>query len=562
MDYKSDQITDLKTEDGGKVYHDILKISDYTATNKTVQEAIVSLLKFLKECFGARESWVLEQSQGIQLLWNLDHFSIKEEITSESLLLVKDKPYGLVLENNFLVDKYHLIFPFSLENEDYAVGLSSSSIFELDNYHSSFLGAIQTRLKELFYLNSRDKYHSSNVDLLSLLNNIPQSIVFKEDGGSTWMNKPALKLFKPEIEGQNLSNKEFAILLKSLKDKVQNKEEVEMIGNNMLTTMGAFPSSFGEDWIWKFEKKVLKVVRKVVRIDETKGELWVFDNVSELYNANERLNSLFRTLNVAYDEINANLIEFQSKSSSKKSITDLEAEESRIIQQYDDNDILGKVTHDLRTPFAKVYTVVQLLLSDNQENLSEQQVERINLIKQIVADGLLIVKGFLSTDNMVLDDKKFHPEPVELQRFVRENLVPYELLSAKKNIIFITDAPNDELRVNVDKTYLKRIVDNLVSNAIKFSPFESQIVYKISLEGERVIFSIKDNGPGLTNDDKTRLFKKYQQLSAKPIGTDDSTGLGLYIVKTMVDKLGGDIWVESTHGSGANFKVAFPIYNY
>lgn len=59
----------------------------------------------------------------------------------------------------------------------------------------------------------------------------------------------------------------------------------------------------------------------------------------------------------------------------------------------------------MRTPFAKVYTIVQLLLTDNQENLSEQQVERINLIKQVVADGLQIVKGFLDTGNMVLDDK-------------------------------------------------------------------------------------------------------------------------------------------------------------
>ena len=327
-----------------------------------------------------------------------------------------------------------------------------------------------------------------------------------------------------------------------------------MVGNNLIS-LNALPSSFGEDWIWKFEDSVLKVIRKNAYIGGKEGELWVFDNVSELYFANERLNSLFRKLNVAYNEINANLTEFQSKSTNK-SITDLEAEESRIIQQYDDNDILGKVTHDLRTPFAKVYTIVQLLLSDNQENLSDQQVERINLIKQVVADGLQIVKGFLDTGNMVLDEKKFNPELIDIQDFVDNSLMPYELLSAKKNIIFITQVLDKDLKIDVDRTYLRRIIDNLVSNAIKFSPDETQINYTIFKEGDEIIFSVKDQGPGLTDDDKSRLFKKYQQLSAKPIGTDESTGLGLYIVKTMVDKMGGRIWVESEKGKGAEFKVA------
>ncbi|GAB3330403.1 hypothetical protein GCM10027429_07640 [Marivirga atlantica] len=560
MDYKTNQITHLPIE-GEEILLDIMRASSVTRTGGNAFSAIIGLSELLKEVVQGSESWILEMDGKNNLLWNKEDQSIKEEVALDGELdAIKTKLFDVVsLEEPFLVNKFQLIFSVSVDTHYYFVGISKGQMFDEQPLSSSVKELVHQRLLELFYLNHTSANVKATANNYSeVINKLPQAIVFKSEAGNTWFNAESSKLFDVGNE-RLIPNKDFTQQLNKLKDKVINREEVELIGNNMLTTMGAFPSSFGEDWIWKFEKLVLKVIKKPVQINGEKGELWVFDNVSELYYANERLNSLFRTLNVAYDEINANLTEFQTKSTTK-SITDLEAEESRIIQQYDDNDILGKVTHDLRTPFAKVYTIVQLLLSDNEENLSDQQVERINLIKQIVADGLQIVKGFLSTGNMVLDDKKYNPEPVGVQNFVNENLVPYELLSAKKNIIFITEVPNDTIKVHVDKTYLKRIVDNLVSNAIKFSPFESQINYKVFKEGDQLIFSVKDNGPGLTDDDKSRLFKKYQQLSAKPIGTDESTGLGLFIVKTMVDKMEGKIWVESEHGKGANFKVAFPIY--
>ena len=560
MSYKTNQISEHSIEGGAmqELLYGLMKISRTDGGLSSSFDILKSSFSYLDKYFQASSHRVIEQKVDQYFLWNLEDPSLSEELVGLSDFSVEQEPFCITIDSPFLVDKFHLIFPTTYDDKKYFIGWSASKPFELDDHEENVLAIIHLRLQELL-INYLEQSKSPKA-ISTIINSIPQSVVFREDRGKTWLNSQAVKLLNASEKTHEISNKEFAGLLKQLKDQVNNKEEVELIGSNMLTAMGALPSSFGEDWIWKFDKKALKVVRKRVIINDNAGELWVFDNVSELYNANERLNSLFRTLNVAYDEINANLVEFQSKSSSKKSITDLEAEESRIIQQYDDNDILGKVTHDLRTPFAKVYTVVQLLLGDNHENLSEQQVERIKLIKQIVADGLQIVKGFLSTDNMVLDDKKFHPEVVSVQQFINDNLVPYELLSARKNTIFITNVPNKPLAVKVDKTYLKRIIDNLVSNAIKFSPFESQITYNVETVDGEVIFSVKDNGPGLTEEDKTRLFKKYQQLSAKPIGTDETTGLGLYIVKTMVDKMKGKIWVESEHGKGANFKVSFPLH--
>ncbi|ADR22922.1 hypothetical protein MATR_32290 [Marivirga tractuosa] len=559
MAYKLEHTAEIASELPGELLFKIMKESSLVEANGVPAKALNNMLNFITREFEADEHWVVEESKKDHCLkWDLENPLIKESIPFNHELKEKSQHPFFTVEINkpFLLFKHHLIFPIDLNQQKIYIGFSSQHKFDLTSQDKKFFHVISERLKELILLiNNERKEKSKSQRLETILDRLPQAIVFTENkNGDTWLNNEALEIFGLGKNEKSIPSELFSKKLSELKVKVTNKEEVELVGSNMIS-LNALPSSFGEDWIWKFENSVLKVIRKNAYIGGKEGELWVFDNVSELYFANERLNSLFRKLNVAYNEINANLTEFQSKSSNK-SITDLEAEESRIIQQYDDNDILGKVTHDLRTPFAKVYTIVQLLLTDNQENLSPQQVERINLIKQVVADGLQIVKGFLDTGNMVLDDKKFNPEVIDVQEFVDSSLMPYELLSAKKNIIFITQVLDKNLKLEVDRTYLRRIVDNLVSNAIKFSPNETQINYTIYQEGDEIIFSVKDQGPGLTDDDKSRLFKKYQQLSAKPIGTDESTGLGLYIVKTMADKMGGRIWVESEKGKGAEFKVA------
>ncbi len=563
MGYKISNNIDLVSENEIHMLLKMMEISSPAAHKGDIYASLRSLLNYLKDYFSAKESWILEEDYNeMSLLWHLDPPYLKEKVMIDEIRKqnVEVTHFTHSIEKPFLMHQHHLIFPFSFEGRNIWIGFSNSCPFEISNDQAFQWQLISERLKELCTCQLQvGENQSENQRFEIIFDQMPQAIAFSEhEEGIAWLNKEARKLF--ELSGNEgvINTQFFAEKFASLKEKVINKEEVELMGNNLFSLGGAFPSSFGEDWIWKFETNVLKVIRKQAKINGREGELWVFDNVSELYYANERLNSLFRTLNVAYDEINANLNEFQTKSTGKRSITDLEAEESRIIQQYDNTDILGKVTHDLRTPFAKVYTIVQLLLSDHQENLTAQQVERINLIKAVVADGLQIVKGFLDTGNMVLDEKKFKPELIDIPKLVDESLVPYELLSAKKNIIFITQILGKNLTLKVDRTYLKRIIDNLVSNAIKFSPFETQINYTISREGDNIVFSVKDQGPGLSEDDKSRLFKKYQQLSAKPIGTDESTGLGLYIVKSMVDKMGGKIWVESEKGEGANFLVSLP----
>lgn len=110
---------------------------------------------------------------------------------------------------------------------------------------------------------------------------------------------------------------------------------------------------------------------------------------------------------------------------------------------------------------------------------------------------------------------------------------------------------------DLDKSYTDQVFQNLISNAIKFSPSNKSVFVNLGPNQEFVRCEIKDEGPGLNEEDKKKLFGKYQKLSAKPTGNETSTGLGLSIVKKFVEAMKGRIWCESEAGKGASFFVEF-----
>ena len=98
-------------------------------------------------------------------------------------------------------------------------------------------------------------------------------------------------------------------------------------------------------------------------------------------------------------------------------------------------------------------------------------------------------------------------------------------------------------------------MDNLISNAIKFTPSGRRIYLDLANGGDGAVFSIRDEGPGISKEDQKKMFRKFQRLSAKPTGGESSTGLGLSIVKSLVERLDGQIDVESQLGKGTTFRI-------
>lgn len=220
---------------------------------------------------------------------------------------------------------------------------------------------------------------------------------------------------------------------------------------------------------------------------------------------------------------------------------------------HEKQQMLSVVSHDLKGPFNRVFALVQLM-SMSQENLTDDQKDYLGKIHQIVVDGLSMVRNLL--DNRRLEEKGIDlmPERLNLSVLMNSLVKNTKALAQKKKINLHLEAPPNAW-VYTDKLYLNRVFENLLSNALKFSPIDKTIWIKVREEEQDIAISIKDEGPGISPEDQLKLYQKFQRLSARPTSGESSTGLGLSIAKSFLDKIGGTITCTSQLGQGAEFCV-------
>jgi signal transduction histidine kinase len=151
-------------------------------------------------------------------------------------------------------------------------------------------------------------------------------------------------------------------------------------------------------------------------------------------------------------------------------------------------------------------------------------------------------------------------EHVNLRSIIDDVSQAFKKSSDEKKIR-ITQSCDDEVECLTDRDMVYSILDNLVSNAIKFSAKDRNIFLDCRKNDDHVILSVRDEGPGIDRGDIQNLFKKYTRLSARPTGGESSTGLGLAIVKLSVKKLNGEIEVKSEPRKGSEFIIRLPLRN-
>ena len=223
------------------------------------------------------------------------------------------------------------------------------------------------------------------------------------------------------------------------------------------------------------------------------------------------------------------------------------------------NEILGTVAHDLKNPLGVILGRTEMLTELIAAGASKESVTaQVEHIRDATRRLTSMVDHLISDAMADAFDISIRREPVDIAALVSEVADANQPLAAnKQQTITVSAPPNFVTMCDADR--MREAIDNLVSNAIKYSPIGGKITVLVTHEGNNTVIRIADEGAGLSPEDLGRLFGRFQRLSAKPTAGESSTGLGLSIVKRIIDMHGGQVTADSAGpGQGSTFTVTLP----
>lgn len=224
-------------------------------------------------------------------------------------------------------------------------------------------------------------------------------------------------------------------------------------------------------------------------------------------------------------------------------------------------ELLAIASHDLKNPLAAIAGLAEIMLDMKKSDsaASAQDIELLQSIYDASRHMSDVVKGILTNEGVEQQGLAFDENGVDISTVCAELVQLDENMAKRKDIHFVSDIqPN--ITICGDVTRLREAFDNYISNAIKYSPPGKTVTITLKTieDGRQIEFGVRDQGPGLTDTDRAQLFGKFKRLSAKPTGGESSTGLGLSIVKTIIELHKGTVGCDSRPGEGAYFWARLP----
>lgn len=242
-----------------------------------------------------------------------------------------------------------------------------------------------------------------------------------------------------------------------------------------------------------------------------------------------------------------------------KNIKLTELNEQLIKLNQDKNEFLGIVAHDLKNPLSAIQGAASLIESDYDELPKEDVIEFASMIGLSSKQMFDLIKNLLDVNRIEAGKIKFSPQILDILPILQSLINEYSQRAKAKGIKLQFQYSEKEYYASVDENTTRQVLDNLISNAIKYSPHGKYVTVTINKDEHHVRCEIHDQGPGLSEEDKQKLFGKFTRLTAQPTGGEHSTGLGLFIVKKLVEAMNGQVWCESELGQGATFFVEFLV---
>ena len=232
-------------------------------------------------------------------------------------------------------------------------------------------------------------------------------------------------------------------------------------------------------------------------------------------------------------------------------------EELRRLDRLKD-DFVASVSHELRTPLTSIRGYLELVLDGGAAELTEEQLRYLSVVDRNADRLLRVVDDLLFAAQVDAGKIVLEPGPTDLDELVREAVEAARPVAAEHDVELIFEADRPAELVG-DRARLAQILDNLIANAIKFTPPGGKVEVRTFVAGDSVVVEVADTGIGISADDQARLFQRFFRAEGAILGAIDGTGLGLAIVKAIVDAHGGELAVESVAGRGTTFRIGLPL---
>ena len=237
------------------------------------------------------------------------------------------------------------------------------------------------------------------------------------------------------------------------------------------------------------------------------------------------------------------------------------AERLATLDQYK-NDFISSVSHDLKSPLAVIQMIIQNALITDPEDapLPAEYASVLNRISDLASRNRIYIGNILDSAKLKAGEVEYHLQPVPVEPVLQQAKALYTLVAEQKRVSLEVAAPPDLPPIRADNDCFEHAVTNLLSNALKFTPVGGRITLSARLDADCVEVSVADTGQGISPEDLPNLFQRFRQfdVAKQHAAKIKGTGLGLFIVKSGVEGMGGTVSVESQVGKGTRFTLRMP----
>lgn len=223
------------------------------------------------------------------------------------------------------------------------------------------------------------------------------------------------------------------------------------------------------------------------------------------------------------------------------------------------SEFISTVSHELRTPLTSIRGALGLIAGSMAKDLPASANNLINIAHKNSERLILLINDILDIDKIASGNMRFDMQEERLGELIAQAVEANQPYADRFDVTIIAAPVDPDLRIRVDAARFQQVLSNLLSNAAKFSPSNSNVEIAVEAVPAGVRIAVRDHGPGITEEFRPRIYEKFSQADSSATREKGGTGLGLHISRQIVDHMDGTIDFESTAGGGATFWIEFPL---